>query len=163
MQAAVGTEFRWLTSYPVSGNEIRRWAMAIYYPDDPPRLFWDDAYATTTPFGGIVAPEDFNPFAWSMAEPTLDSHFVAITPWPEPELGLPLPPARANILNELGVTYTGVRIRPGDVVRSATSLTGYREREGKMGLTLYTTLEDRWTNQRGELLRTSRSSVIRYR
>ena len=69
MRAAVGQEFRWVTSFPISANEIRRWAIVLYYPRTPPPLFWDDEYASTTRFGGIVAPEDFNPFAWMTADP----------------------------------------------------------------------------------------------
>ena len=42
MRAAVGRDFRWLTSFPIGANEIRRWAIAIYHPALPPRLFWDD-------------------------------------------------------------------------------------------------------------------------
>src|SRR5215217_6356724 len=38
--------------------------IAVYWPEEPPRLFWDEEYAGTTRFGGIVAPQDFNPFAW---------------------------------------------------------------------------------------------------
>ena len=43
-------------------------ALAVYYPDVPPRLFWDEEYARSTRHGGIVAPEDFNPFAWFTAD-----------------------------------------------------------------------------------------------
>lgn len=163
MRAAVGRDFRWLTSFPIGANEIRRWAMAVYHPALPPRLFWDDAYAAATPFGGIVAPEDFNPFAWMTAEPRPDSIVRAGRPWPEPELGLPEPLTRANILSGLGVAYTGVRMRPGDVIRSTTRLAGYTEREGRLGLLLITTTEDRWENQDGALVRTSRLELIRYR
>ena len=97
------------------------------------------------------------------AEPRPDRNVWAERPWPEPELGLPEPLARANILSELGVAYTGVRMRPGDVIRSTTKLAGYTEREGRLGLLLITTTEDRWENQDGALVRTSRLDLIRYR
>lgn len=163
MRGAVGREFRWLTSYPISANEIRRWAMAVYFPETPPRRFWDDAYAASVGQGSIVAPEDFNPFAWAMADPQLDSGINAMRVWPEPDLDLPEPPTRAYILGQLDVTYTGVKMRPDDVIRSTTRLAGYREREGRMGLMLYTTQEEQWTNQNDELIRTFASTVIRYR
>jgi hypothetical protein len=163
MRAAVGQEFRWVTSFPISANEIRRWAMAVYYPALAPRRFWDEAYAATTRFGGLVAPEDFNPFAWMTASPEPGTGAAPGRPWPEPELGLPDPPARANIIAGMDVEYTGVGMRPGDVVRSVTSLGGYREREGRLGLMLETTTEERWTNQRDELIRTSHIYLLRYR
>ncbi len=53
---------RW--SAPIRDSDIRRWALAVYWPAMPPRRFWDEAYARTTRWGGIVAPDEFNPFAW---------------------------------------------------------------------------------------------------
>ena len=67
MAAAVGREYEWSTSYPIDPVSIRNWAVTMYYPEKPPRLFWDEAYAKTTRWGGIVAPEEFNPFAWMRA------------------------------------------------------------------------------------------------
>src|SRR3954469_16209252 len=64
MRSIVGVSAGGMISYPVSASDIRRWAIAVYYPEPPPRHFVDEDYARTTPFGGIVAPEEFNPFAW---------------------------------------------------------------------------------------------------
>jgi hypothetical protein len=36
-------------------------------PEPPPREFVDADYATTR-WGGLVAPREFNPFAWMVAE-----------------------------------------------------------------------------------------------
>ena len=60
------------------------------------------------------------------------------------------------------VEYTGVPMRPGDVVRAVTVLADYSERTGRLGLMLFTTTEQRWTNQRGELIKTQRDVLIRY-
>ena len=56
----------------------------------------------------------------------------------------------------------GVRMRPGDVITSVRRLAEYQEREGRLGLMLFTTTEDVWTNQDDQLVKTSRSAVIRY-
>ncbi|HZU76165.1 MAG TPA: MaoC family dehydratase N-terminal domain-containing protein, partial [Dehalococcoidia bacterium] len=48
-------------SPPVSLSDIRKWAIAVYWPEVPPRIFWDEEYAKTTRWGGIIAPQDFNP------------------------------------------------------------------------------------------------------
>ena len=53
-------------------------------------------------------------------------------------------------------------MRPGDVITSVSRLAGYSEREGRLGLMLFTTSEDTWTNQRGETVKTSRNTLIRY-
>ena len=163
MAAAVGREYHWSASYPISESDIRRWAVAMYYPEQPPRLYWDEAYARNTRWGGIVAPEEFNPFAWMSAEPRASLGVEAARPWPELYLGVTPPETRANILAGLEVEYTKVRMRPGDVIRSATKLAGYHERQGRLGLMLFTTSEECWTNQHDELVRTGRMTLIRYR
>jgi len=53
-------------------------------------------------------------------------------------------------------------MRPGDVIKSALRLGGYHEKEGRLGLMLFTSREDHWTNQNGELVRISRGNLIRY-
>jgi hypothetical protein len=41
MLAAVGREVQRAVSYPVSESDIRRWAIAVYYPAPAPRRFWE--------------------------------------------------------------------------------------------------------------------------
>ena len=164
MRDVVGLELRRGTSFPITDSDIRRWAIAVYYPEPAPRLFWDADYAAGTAHGGVVAPEEFNPFAWmtqpepdAPATPRVPAGFVS----PEETLGLaPAPPT--NLINGgTEVTY-GVRMRPGDVITSVSRLADYSEREGRLGLMLFTATEDTWTNQRGETVKTSRSTLIRY-
>ena len=162
MAAAVGREYEWATSYPIDPVSIRNWAIAMYYPEQPPRLYWDEEYAKKTRWGGIVAPEEFNPFAWMRADPPGHMGIEASRPGPEGHLGIEAPDFKANIFAGLVVNYTGVRMRPGDVIKSAVSLGGYHEKPGRMGLMLFTTREERWTNQNGELIRVSTSDLIRY-
>jgi hypothetical protein len=162
MAAAVGREYEWATTYPIDASDIRRWAVAMYYPELPPRLYWDEAYARDTRWGGIVAPEEFNPFAWMRADPPGDMGVEAARPWPELKLGVPCPEFKANIFAGVEMEYTKVRMRPGDVIKSAIRLAGYHEKPGRLGLMLFTTREDRWTNQKGELVRAMRATLIRY-
>lgn len=162
MAAAVGSEYQWATSYPIDPVSIRNWAVAMYYPDPPPRLYWDEDYARETRWGGIVAPEEFNPFAWMRADPPGNMGPEASRPWPELDLGIECPEFKANIVAGMSVTHTGVRMRPGDVIKSALSLAGYHEKRGRLGLMLFTTREDRWTNQNGEVIKIAQSQLIRY-
>ena len=69
MRSIVGETLSTMTSFPIAASDIRKWAMAIYFPEVPPPLYWDEEYAASTPWGGIVAPEEFNPFAWMTVDP----------------------------------------------------------------------------------------------
>src|ERR1051326_5632545 len=69
MRNAVGGEIARRESYPITASDIRRWALAVYYPEEPPRLYWDEEFAAKTIHGGLVAPLELNPFAWLSAEP----------------------------------------------------------------------------------------------
>ncbi len=160
----VGLELRSSTSFPITDSDIRRWAIAVYYPEPAPRLFWDAAYAAGTGHGGIVAPEDFNPFAWltqTEAEAGVVDRATGGFVGPEETFGLPAPATTAIINGGTEVEY-GARMRPGDAITSTTTLGEYKEREGRLGLMLFSTNIDTWTNQRGETVKTSRGTLIRY-
>src|SRR3954453_12530158 len=143
MRDIVGLELRRSTSFPITDSDIRRWALAVYYPEPPPRLFWDAEYAAATRHGGIVAPEEFTPFAWMTRRdpdaPASDEPVGFVSP--EETLGLPAAETKSLINGGTEVDY-GVRMRPGDVITSISRLAGYSEREGRLGLMLFTTTED---------------------
>lgn len=164
MRAAVGSELGRRVSYPVSESDIRRWALAVYWPERPPRLFWDAAYAAGTRHGGIVAPEDFNPFAWMCAE--VSTPGTADIDGNDPDrielqLGIPGPGLKFQLNGGMAVEY-GERIRPGDVITGVNRLESYSEREGRLGLMLMTVTEDTWTRQDGALIKRIRNTLIRY-
>ena len=162
MQDAVGREYGAMTSYPIDASDIRRWAAAVYWPETPPRLYWDEPYARGTRHGGIVAPEEFNPFAWMIAKgaprragPRHDTDDT------ERRIGVQ-GPGLGHMLNGGAEAEYGERMRPGDVIRSITQLSGYHEREGRLGLMLFTVFTNTWTNQRDQLVKIQRNTLIRY-
>jgi len=137
---------------PVSESDIRKWAIASYWPDKPPRIFWDADYSKGTRWGGLIAPNDFNPFAWPVDRP-------------------PAAPGRATAggagvgtrgMNGGQVETFGVPMRPGDVITSRTRLKDWNERTTRLGLTLFTNTETEWRNQNGEHVKTRISTGIRY-
>ena len=139
-------------SPPISLSDIRKWAIAVYWPEKPPRIFWDAEYAATTRWRGIIAPQDFNPFAWPVDRD-------------------PIPAARATPrgggpgtrgMNGGQTDTYSVPMRPGDVITSQSALVDWEENTGRLGLTLYVYNDNRWTNQRGEIVKTRRSVGIRY-
>jgi N-terminal half of MaoC dehydratase len=166
MQALVGREFGTArTSVPIALSDIRKWALAVYYPEVPPRLFWDEDYAKTTKHGGVVAPEEFNPFAWFTADgPVISPTFVGPirNAGPEAAFGVAAPETTFILNGGAEVTY-GVRMRPGDVITSGlTKVVEYKETQGRLGLTLFTTTETAWSNQNGESVKVTRGTGIRY-
>jgi N-terminal half of MaoC dehydratase len=166
MRALVGREFGTeRTSVPIALSDIRKWALAVYYPEVPPRLFWDEDYARTTSHGGIVAPEEFNPFAWFTADgPAMTRSFEGLVPnsGPEAAFGVAGPDTTGVLNGGIQVTY-GVRMHPGDVITcSRTKLVDYKERTTRLGLMLFTTTDTRWTNQHGEMVKMTRGTGIRY-
>lgn len=147
-----GRKGRWSSatnSPPVTASDIRKWAIATYWPETPPRLFWDEGYAAGTRWDGIVAPSDFNPFAWPV-HPS----------WMAPALG---PDGRKlTSLNGGQVETYGVRQRPGDVISERTRVADFFERQGRFGLMLHVAVEAEWTNQMGELVRRRIHNFISY-
>lgn len=139
-------------SPPVSESDLRKWGIASYWPEQPPRVFWDEAYAKTTKWGGVIAPNDFNPFAWPVERPPAAAGRQSA--------------AGAGVgtrgMNGGQVETFGVPMRPGDVITSRTRLKDWNERTTRLGLTLFTNTETEWRNQRGELVKTRISTGIRY-
>ncbi|OYO23921.1 hypothetical protein CGZ93_05235 [Enemella dayhoffiae] len=109
-------------------------------------------------------PQELNVFAWSAASRT--TRHPAPSDPNEPdntELSAGVPgPGLSHMLNDgLEVEY-GVPIRAGDVITSVRTLGGYSEREGRLGLMLFSRTVDTWTNQRHELVKRSAMTLIRY-
>ncbi|MGX7680147.1 FAS1-like dehydratase domain-containing protein [Jatrophihabitans sp. DSM 45814] len=163
MRNAIGTEVGRRVSYPISESDIRRWAIAVYYPEAPPEEYIDPVAAEKSQYGGIVAPQEFNPFAWLAAEERKAK--VEVTgndpDRSEKVLGIPGPGLKFMLNGGLEVEY-GVPMRPGDVITSVSRLADYREAEGRLGLMLFTVTEDAWTNQKDEVVKRTRGTLIRY-
>lgn len=157
MRECVGRELDRRISYPITSSDIRRWAVATYYPELPPQRFWA-APAGSPDFDAPAAPEDFNPFAWLVAEPAGPPPSLRD---PEEVLGIPGPDAPVRLRGGMSVEY-GVPMRAGDVITSVRRLGGYDERHGRHGLMLLTTVADTWTNQRDELVKSFEFTFIRF-
>ena len=152
-RAQVGKERDRLVSFPVDRSLIRQWAIAVRWPEPPERLYWDEAYAKTTRFGGIIAPPYFNPFAYHIDEERMKgpstSGVLSSVPGTRP-------------LNGGGEAEYYEPIRPGDVITSVSKIAELYERPGRLGVMMFTITETRWTNQRDELVRIYRATSIRY-
>jgi len=153
---AAGTECSRSVSYPIEASAIRKWAMAVYWPEPAPRVFMDAEYA----------PEDFDPFAWGPAsyESLLegdDGSVVVRHGINQRALGFPEWKFRAALNGGMNCTY-GVRMHVGDVITDVKSVGEYTERQGRNGLMLITQSISTWTNQNGELVKRTINSGICY-
>lgn len=137
--------------------------MAVYYPEPPPEMFWK-AGAGLGDSGSILAPQEFNPFAWMTSdgpEPT-----AAGAPEYDPNkhfsiLGVAGPELKYQVNGGVEVVY-GQPMRVGDVITSSTHIAELSEREGRLGLMLFTTTETVLTNQDDAEVRRERMTIIRY-
>lgn len=167
MAAAVGTELSRRISYPVSSSDIRRWALAVYFPEPPPAEYFVDPEAPEghpahREGGRLIAPHEFNPFAWATAETTTRGSVEgAGADRHEARAGIAGPGLKKQLNGGMKVEY-GVPIRPGDIITSVTRMGPYSEREGRLGLMLFSSTEDIWTNQRGEQVKRTTNTLIRY-
>ncbi|RAY17293.1 hypothetical protein DPM19_02150 [Actinomadura craniellae] len=165
MQGIVGQPYGRQVSYPISASDIRKWALAVYFPQTPPSRYADPRAAAA---GRLVAPLDFNPFAWGAAEETGTGREIEIGPEyrssgaMEHYLGVTPPELRRALNGGVSATYTGVPMRPGDVITAESAIAGYSEREGRLGAMLLTDIATTWTNQDGDEVRTRRMTLIRY-
>jgi hypothetical protein len=160
MRSAIGREISRKTSFPISASDVRKWAIAVYYPNEPPAMFWRGHSTQGVVSNEMPVPEDFNPFAWISAEPP-GLPTTSVGGSIEAILGL-TPPNLSFVLNGGMECEYGARMHPHDVVSSVVRLRSYRERQGRLGLMLFSTTEDTWTNQNGEVLKRVRQTQIRY-
>jgi acyl dehydratase len=149
--ALVGRTLAPVAAPPVGANDIARWATATWWPEPPPARYRDPAVAAAGPWGGIVAPRDFDPFAW-----------MPDRPWSGDWLwGMGTEPGR-RVLNGGQRSLYGVPIRPGDVVSCTRRFVDVVERETRRGPMVFFTSEFRWTNQDGALVRVGEQTTIYY-
>jgi hypothetical protein len=133
-------------------SDIRRWAMAVYWPERPPRIYWDEDYARATRRGGIVAPVEFNPFAWS-----LPSVSRGATTRAGAESSDVVGSRRVN--GRCRMRF-GVRMRPGDRVRRRSCLDGWTVKKGRTGELLLVDFVHEWRNDRDEPVRDATFTLI---
>jgi hypothetical protein len=152
----IGVWGEWKEAYPIAVADIQRWAVNVYWPEEPPKLFWDAGYAASTRWGGIIAPQEFNPFAW-----TMDAQFPKRGA--DSGVGPVLRREGFTLLNGGQSDEFGEIMRPGDVIRSRSRLAKYSWKTTRFGPTLFITNEELWLNQHDETVRRRLSTTAAYR
>ncbi|MGW0025948.1 MaoC family dehydratase [Rhodococcus sp. NPDC003383] len=131
---------------PCSGSDIRRWVMAMDYPNP---LHWDEEFARESRFGGIVAPQ-------SIAV-ALDYGHGA-----QPACVGRIPGSHLIFGGEEWWFY-GTPVRPGDKLFQDRRFHDYKVVETKFaGPTMFSRGDTVHRNQHGALVAKERSTAIRY-
>jgi acyl dehydratase len=139
----IGHETSHTDEFEVEKGMIKRFAIAI---GDSNPLYFDEAYASKTAYGGIVAPPTFL-FEWNH-----HAHWVrAIAPEERSSLfrGLECESPFLRAGNELEITQP---VRPGDIIHSTSRITDVYEKQGKSGQLIFVMCETDYANQKGEML-----------
>jgi hypothetical protein len=161
-----------LAYHPVEASEVRRFFQAVM---DPAPRYWDEAWAKTSRYGGLVAPPAFPPLAFRRApndpdpldhmdEPDFDGMVRSFRGLPPVQVPLP------RLLNG-GYEYEFYRYaRVGErIYRSSTYLDIY-QRDGRSGPMVFVIVADMFTTDglgdgRGDgsipLITTTTTTILR--
>jgi hydroxyacyl-ACP dehydratase HTD2-like protein with hotdog domain len=106
-------------------------------------LYWDRDYAATTRWGSIIAPPDFNPFAWPISRPhsTGDGR------------------TRRRVNGGVQMQF-GVPMRPGDRIQARSRIEGWQPKSGCTGDLLLVDFAHEWRNQRAETVRITVHTMV---
>ena len=128
-------------TYRVTKEDITEFAAAL---GDTNPLYADEAYAKTTPYGGIIAP------------PTFCISFRS--PANLPDLKLNYGKRGFDGGKEC---YMYAPIRPGDTITGVDRIAEVYEKTGRSGNMIFIVRESELTNQHGEKVAVIRQSLIR--
>jgi len=131
---------------------IRKFADAV---GDANPLYWDADYATSTRFGGVIAPPGFFgwPTVWKKAMPffsELRSHVMDI-----------IANAGYARIVDGGIEYDlYVPVRAGDTLSAISVVKDVYERETKTGKMIFSIIETTYTNQWSQLVAAARQTLV---
>jgi acyl dehydratase len=136
---------------PVGANDIARWAIATHYPEPAPVAYTDPALAAEGPWGGLVAPRDFDPFAWMPKRPWAGDWLWGMSAEPG-----------GRVLNGGQRNRYFQPIRVGDTISVERRFVDVVERDTKRGPMVFFTSEFVWRNQSDQLVRIGDQTTIYY-
>jgi acyl dehydratase len=136
----------------VTEKDIRRFCYAV---GDMNPLYLDESYAGETSFGGTIAPPMF-------------FDIPTVPEYPQEELridglaqGGMLPPVKATRSMAGGNEIEFFKpIRVGDRITRISKIADIYEKQGRSGSLVFTIIENRYSNQDGDLVAVERMTVI---
>ena len=143
----------------VSRRDILRFAVST---GDTNPLYRDDAYAKQTPYGGIIAPPFFT-CALAIEEEDIED-LEASGLGKKMGLRMEVPVQGMPGAIAVGREYSYREpIRPGDVIGIQERIANIFEKQGRLGPMIFIVSEFTYTNQRGEVVQTETSTMIRHK
>lgn len=131
---------------PCSETDIRRWVQAMDYPNP---IHWDEEFARSSKFGGLVAPQSF----MVALDYGHGCHPACVGKIPGSHL----------IFGGEEWWFYGTTVRPGDKMVQERRFDGYKVAETKFaGPTVFTRGDTVHRNQHGTLVAKERATAIRY-
>ena len=157
VKALIGAESEWEEAWdPVERGQIRRHVQATMDPDP---VYWDEAAAKKSRYGGVVAPPLFplhalrvrpdapDPFERAATDPHFDGSVRGVMKGLPP---LPIPLTR--VLNGGNAVEVYQLAKPGEKIRIKSKYLDIYQKEGRSGTMVFLLTETVYTNQKGELL-----------
>lgn len=149
LKKQIGQEFTYTDEFVVEKGMIRRFALAV---GDPSPLYFDEEFARKTIYRGIVAPYTFL-FEWNhhshsvLSPKAIESLFKEVHPKPSFVRGG----------NEYEIMQP---VRPGHIITSHSRVNEVYEKQGRSGLLIFAICENKYYNQKQEMLGKSRDPYI---
>ncbi len=154
LRAQIGVEHETLLG-EITLLDIQRYALTV---GDLNPLYFDEEYARQTPYGGIIAPPNYLTavITWGLGpqEAELSVDGLGLRRNEQAERN-----ARRRMAGGQQLEFHQP-VRPGDVIRCVSRATDMEQREGKSGPFVLIIAEQRYFNQRDELLVTCRQTAI---
>lgn len=148
MRAAIGRESEPVT-YEVDRTACRMFARAVGYTDP---VFYDEEEARRRGYRGIPAPPGF------LGHPVI---VPGRTPGPGYASFRFETPLKRILNGGTDIEYFDV-VCAGDVLTATTRLVDINERQGSIGLMLFTITETTYRNQEGKVVAKQRGTLISY-
>jgi acyl dehydratase len=131
---------------PVGVNDIRRWVQGMQYPNP---VHYDDAFASQTRFGRIIAPQSFT-ICCDVGHGAGPAIVGSI-------------PGTHMIFGGDEWWFHGARVLPGDLLRMQRRFHDYKVTDTKFaGPTMFSRGDTLYRNQRAEVVALQRSTAVRY-
>ncbi len=149
----------------VERGAIRRFVQAVMDPDP---VYWDEEYARTTRYGGVVAPPMYPMYGFRFPPNTPDPldearhnphcHGGSFMP----RFGLPEPPVPLQrVLNGGNDVEFLALDRPGDRLRAHSMIEDIYQKNGRSGPMVFIRMKIVISNQHGQVLLVNRQTSIR--
>ena len=128
--------------YDIERGMIQRFTRAV---GDPNPLWQDEDYADRSGYGSIIAPPNF---ILTLGFDRVLEAFIS--------------DASLTVLHGSTELECYQPVRPGDVITATAKIVNVRERQGKVGTTIFVTFEIVYKNQRQEVVADCRQMAIIY-